>query len=61
MDLAQLAVDTMRAQGTAIQSGMEIGRAQAFREVEAWIKRNADPATGMAHTETLLALCRVKQ
>ncbi len=57
MDLGQLVVDTMRAQGTAIQSGMEIGRAQAFREVEAWIVRNRD-AHGMAHTESLLALCR---
>ena len=57
MDLAQLAMDTLRAQAASTQAGIEIGRVQFAREVEAWIVRNRD-AHGMAHTESLLSLCR---
>ena len=56
MDLGQLCIDTVRAQGASIQSGIEIGRGQAFREVLAWIARN-QAADGTAHVESLRALC----
>ncbi len=36
--------------------GIEQGRNLMAHEVIAWINRIADPATGMAHTETLRAL-----
>ena len=56
VDFGQLAVDTLRAQGASIQSGIEIGRGQFAREVLGWIERNRD-ASGWAHTEALRALC----
>ena len=66
MDIGQEFERIATGYATVAKSGIEAGermgviegRAQAFREVEQWIARNADPATGMAHTETLMALCR---
>ena len=56
MDLGQLCIDTVRAQNASLGTGIEIGRAQAFREVVAWIERNQG-ADGTAHVESLRALC----
>lgn len=55
-DLGQLLFDQANAANHAAVVHITIGRQQVARDVEAWIKRNTDPATGIAHTETLLAL-----
>ena len=56
-DLGALLFDQANVHNKMYLAAMKVGRAQMAREVEAWIKRNAD-ARGMAHTESLLAICR---
>lgn len=57
-DLAAMLFDQANAHNRMYLAAMNAGRAQMAREVEGWIKRNTDAATGVAHTESLLALCR---
>ncbi len=56
-DLGALLFDQANQHNRMYLSAMNAGRQQVAREVEAWIKRNAD-ALGMAHTESLLAICK---
>ena len=57
MDFAQQLFQQLTDANEAAAEHARMGRELAFREVRAWIDRNADPATGRAHVESLRALC----